>query len=146
MNVRRIWELSTMTYEIVQDIPGRVHLRLEAGRLAAADERALEGAIRSVPGVTSLVAYRAIGELAVGYSNAGRRCRERVLEQVAAFEPAAPVVPVRRTETCGAAGLLRAAEEPAARLAVGVLADAVLPLPARLALGVASHVAGASKS
>lgn len=135
-----------MRYETRQDIPGRIHVRLERGRLSQEDGRRLEGAIRSVPGVTSIVSYGAIGELAVGYSVAAGCCRERILEQVAAFEPTVPVVPVARTGAGGAPGLVRVPGGPAARLVAGVLADALLPLPARLVLGVVSRVAGGSMS
>lgn len=76
-----------MEYLVVQEVPGRIHVRLKGGRLSNSDERRLEGKLRLIPGVVSLTPYRAIGELAVAYAPSFPEVREQLLDELARFLP-----------------------------------------------------------
>lgn len=136
-----------MKYEVRQDIPGRIHIRLTAGRLSAADADELERRLRGVPGFVSLVPYRHIGEVAVSYMPSCAESVPAVRRVLLGFEPTGIVAHVNRLGVSEGDGSgVDVATGAVARMAAGAVADALLPLPARIAahalVGVARSVGG----
>ena len=123
-----------MKYEVRQDIPGRIHIRLAAGRLSAADADELERRLRGVPGFVSLAPYRHIGEVAVSYMPSCAESVPAVRRVLSGFEPTGAVVRVNRAGEPGRGGSgADVATGAVVRIAAGAVADALLPLPARIA-------------